>query len=557
MAVNNKKDQFKNEKDKHRRKYRVLRELRFWLAGFLLVSIVITVCVGVSDFGKRDRLYGMTIDGVNDKTVAVSTGKTGVSLEAMSFFFYDGLYDIMESDTFIRDYRAYGLDPTKPLRSLEYTTLRSWFEQLMDETCTMVETTVRYGETARKAGLKLEAEDEEKIEEHISKLKERAKEEKRAFGDYLDYRYGTGLTEKDVRTALNLYYLAQKQYNITLDELQKCTDDELSDYYYEHRGELDTLDFITYRFEIKNRDEANAKLSTFKACKSDKEFLALIKEDLPKEGCPEEQVDRVLADCQQRLKYGTESDFASWAFENDRAKGDILTREANGYYEVYYIVRPGGKYTFPSANVRALYISSEVYTDPAKLKEVAEGYYNQALANGTEEYFEELVKEHSHDFNTAYYGGKYVDIVPGDLGENYNDWVFAEDRKAGDIGIVEGDGGYNVFYYIGDGDECWKVSAKNALVDERISAFTEELESSMEVKLNQVAVYQEIPDNLATNHKRDYTVSGEGDKLEYAIHSTVLLGFFCCLALSVILLGVTIWSFIEVYRLKKRYGYTK
>lgn len=554
MAVN-KKDQFKNEKEKYRRKYRVLWELRFWFVGFLLASVVTTVYVGVLNFGERDRLQALA--GGSGGDVAVSAGKTELSLEAVSFFFYDTLYDIMESDNFIRDYRAYGLDPTKPLRDLEYTTLRSWFEQLMDENCTAVEETLRYAEIARKNGLTLGDEENEKIEEHIDKLKARAKEEKRGLADYLDYRYGEGLTEKDVRAALGVYYLAEKQYGISLDELQSCTDKELSDYYYEHRSELDTLDFITYRFEIKDRAEADAKLAVFKASKTDEEFLALIKEDLPKAGCPEDQVDRVLSDCQQRLKYGTESDFGIWAFEDGRAKGDILTREANGYYEVYYIVRPGGKYNFPSANVRALFVSSEVYTDPEKLKTVAEELYNKALENGTEEYFTELVKEYSHDFNTSYYGGAYVDIVPGDLAEAFNDWVFAEGREKGDIGIVESAGSYNIFYYTGSGDACWKVSARAALVEERITAFTEELEASVEVKLDQVAVYQEIPDDLAIDHKRGYTVSDDGDGVEYDIHATVLLGFFCCLAVSVVLLGVTVWSFIEVSRLKKKYGYVK
>lgn len=557
MAAINKKEQRKNEKDKYRLRYRVLKELRFWLAGFLAVAVLITAYVGVLNVREGNRLEGLSADHQYRDTVALTTGETEISLMALSYYFYDYLYSLMESENFIRDYRAYGLDPTKPLRGLEYTALRSWYEQLMDETCTAAEATVRYAELARKNSLKLSEEDGEYIDSEIARLTKRAENEGKKLNDYLDYRYGYGMTEKDVREAVALYRLAEKQYELSLAELKKCSDDELSDYYNEHRAELESLDYISYRFEIKEEAEAKEKEQAFAACKTSKEFLALIKEDLPKAGCPKEQVDSVLADCQKRLEYGKTGYFPDWAFDSARVKGDILTRTADGYWEVYYLVRPAGKYGFPSANIRGLLVSIEAYKEETKTKAEAEKLYKQAVENGTEEFFAELVKKHSHDFNTASYGGVYADIVPGDLAEEYNDWVFAEGRKKGDIGMVESNGSYNIFYYTGDGEACWKVTARNALVEERVSSYTKELEGSMEIKMDQAAVYKTLPDNLATDHERSYTVYENNGKVSYKLHGTVYIGFYCLLALSVLLLAVTIWSFAEAYRLQKRYGYTK
>ncbi len=552
-----KKDIRKNEKDKFRHKYRVLKELRFWLAGLLAVSLVLSAWMGVFTYNKTVNAFDVGTGKPFRETVVFSTTNTDISLMSFSYYFYDSLYGIIESDNFIRDYRAYGLDPTKPLKSLEYTALRSWFDELVETSSETAEEMIRYASLAKKNGLKLSAEENKYIDSEIARLKDRADKEGMAFNDYLDYRYGAGMTEKDVRAALTTYKLAEKQYGISLEKLQECSDKELSDYYYEHRSELETLDFITYRFELKERADAVDLEKAFAACKTPDEFLALIKEDLPKAGCPAEQVEGVLSDCQKRLNYGTDSPFADWAFEGDRKKGDILTREADGYCEVYYLVRPGGKYSFPSGNLRALLVNTEAYgNDQEKAKAKAEELYKLAVENGSEEFFEELVKKYSNDYNTSYYGGKYENVVPGDLAEEFSDWIFADGRKAGDITVIESRGSYNILYYTGDGEECWKASARTALVDERVSEFTKNTEEEIPIEMNQIAVMEKLADNLATDHTRDYSVEDEGGvKIGFSLY-LCYAGCLLCLLLNGALLAATIYGFVSTSALKKKYGFT-
>lgn len=547
----------RTEKDEHRARYRVFKELRLWLAGLLVVCLIITVVVGVMNKRDYDSLTGLGGDNEYERTAALSAGNSEISLMELSYYFYDTLYGMMESETFMRDYGAYGLDPEKPLKDLEYTALRSWFDELMERAVETAKDTIRYKDLADKSGTVLDAEDEKLIDERVDALKTKAEEEGRGFADYLDYRYCPGMSEADLRAILASYRLAEKQYDLSLAEMRDCTEEELTSYYFKNRGSLESLDFITYRFEMKRSDAEDLR-KAFEACNSDDEFLSLIREDLPKAGCPEDQIDSALSESQNRAYYSTESPFLSWAFTDGRKAGDKLTREADGYIEVYYVVRPGGVYTFPCADIRALFINSEAYgNDPQKTKEAAEELYAKVLENPTEENFISLVKEHSHDYSTVNYGGEYADVVPGDLAEDFNDWVFAEGRKAGDIGMVESAGSYNIFYYIKSGDPCWMAMARNAIVEERMADFTEELQSSVDIRTSDDAIYNKIPDDLAAVHERRYEVAENGDGADYKASGTVFIGLYCCLGVSVVIAAATIYAFVETRRLKKRYMYTK
>lgn len=555
MASNNDiKAQRKAEKDKFRRKHRIIAELRFWLAGLLLIAILLNVYVYALDRRKVKESLSLAEGDTYRQTVVASCGETSVSLMAFSYFFYDHYYTIAESDSFVRDYRAYGLDPTKPLKESEYTALRSWFEELADTVFTTVEATVQYAELARQDGDRLSAEDEAAIAAKLASLEESAKSEGRSLNDYLDYRYGSGMQREDVESALRLYYSAQSKYNAAIEELGNCTEEELSKYYSKHRDELDSIDCICYRFEEKRADASDTE-AAFAACTTADEFLALVEKDLPLAGCPDEQISGVLDDCQKRLQYGGEGEFYVWAFDSVRKNGDIFIRHSDGYCEVYYLVRSGGKYSFPSANVRALLVSLEVYKDEEATKQAAELLYNAAVKNGTEEYFTALVKENSHDLNTISYGGVYSDIVPGDLAEEYDKWLFADGRKTGDIGMVEADGSYSIFYYTGSGDPCWQVSARNALTDERVEAFEEELAQRLQVNSFTSAVYTELADNLAIEHDRIYNVVESSGETLYSAKGTVYVGFYCCLAIGILLLAATVWAFVYTNVLKKKYGY--
>ena len=87
--------------------------------------------------------------------------------------------------------------------------------------------------------------------------------------------------------------------------------------------------------------------------------------------------------------------------------------------------------------------------EKAKAKEEAEKLLKQWQdGKANEDSFAELANKESDDQNgKVTNGGLYEDVYPGQMVENFENWCFAEGRKAGDTGIVETEYGYHVMYY--------------------------------------------------------------------------------------------------------------
>ena len=64
----------------------------------------------------------------------------------------------------------------------------------------------------------------------------------------------------------------------------------------------------------------------------------------------------------------------------------------------------------------------------------------------------------------------------------FNDWCFAEGRKAGDTGIVFNENtGYHVMYFVGEDTPYWKVEVRNKLTENDFNAWVDGLYDSAEI----------------------------------------------------------------------------
>ena len=115
------------------------------------------------------------------------------------------------------------------------------------------------------------------------------------------------------------------------------------------------------------------------------------------------------------------------------------------------------------------------------------------LENPTEENFGELAKEHSED-GSASVGGLYQDVTEGQMVEAFNNWIFSEDRKPGDTGLVKTEFGYHVMYFVGSevipGD--WYEIAKTQLASDHVNGLIETAESNnpVTVSYKKIAIAQ-------------------------------------------------------------------
>ena len=190
------------------------------------------------------------------------------------------------------------------------------------------------------------------------------------------------------------------------------------------------------------------------------------------------------------------ADAVEWMTETDRKAGDFkafevytyaehedpehehgddcgCARTVDGYTIVLFTERNDN--TRKMANVRHILVKftggtkdengNTTYSDTEKAaaKTEAEKLLKQWQdGKANEESFAELANKESDDQNgKVTNGGLYEDIYPGQMVANFENWCFAEGRKAGDTGIVETEYGYHVMYYSSD-DE---MSYRDLLID--------------------------------------------------------------------------------------------
>ncbi len=232
MANKTKQDR-RNERWNMRKKYRTAKEVRDVLIILLVAAIALSVIAFVSRKNDREQALN-NADGDRYRATDVFTDTDKINAMEYTFYFYRYYYSILESDTFIQDYGAYGLDPTMKLRECLYTSLRNWYDRLSEEATNLIKETVRFNAIAKKNGTVLEKSDYEKIDEEIAQIKKKADKEGMSLDNYLSYRYCPDITEAEATKLLEKYYLASKQYDLTLEKLQNFTEEELKAYYDEH-----------------------------------------------------------------------------------------------------------------------------------------------------------------------------------------------------------------------------------------------------------------------------------------------------------------------------------
>ncbi len=171
---------------------------------------------------------------------------------------------------------------------------------------------------------------------------------------------------------------------------------------------------------------------------------------------------------------------------SESGTGDSKT--INGYYVLRY--ESVEKNEFLLRNVRHILVQFEggkynsttgetTYTDAEKKKaqKDAQALLEQWKAGAkTEDSFADLATKETDDSGSKNTGGLYEDIYPGQMVEPFANWVYAEERKAGDTGIVETAYGYHIMYYVGESEINYRdFMITNAIRSEDLTKWHEDL----------------------------------------------------------------------------------
>ena len=186
----------------------------------------------------------------------------------------------------------------------------------------------------------------------------------------------------------------------------------------------------------------------------------------------------------------------NWIYSADRKVGDKAVIETDGGYVVIYMVAVPHRENANAVDVRHILVQFNTTKDnngnKTELTEAqkatyyakAEEIYNTFLQNPTEENFAALAKEKSDDTGSKENGGLYENVAPGDMVDGFNDWIFDEARKPGDVAIVETTYGYHVMYFVSnDNEPVWKLNCRSAIATNKFTESDTNLMASDEHKI--------------------------------------------------------------------------
>lgn len=362
---------------------------------------------------------------------------------------------------------------------------------------------------AKAEGYTLSEEGQKTLEDEFAEIDTLCAQEGISRKTFFARRYGSGVTEEVYRRNRANSLLAS-EYSDHHNEGIEVSEADIEDYYKKNTADLDSYDYRYFFIDGTAANTVDENGATVTATEEEKAAaLAAAKE----------KADAALADIQAAedkeaafqeatLKYVSESvrgayeanedyslqrgimgstlsssrsSYADWLKADARQEGDITSVEtSNGYFVVMFLKRY--KDDHPTVNVRHILINTDTsgstekdengYAIPTQAaRDSAKAKAQQLLdlwkaGEATEESFAALATEHTEDSGSKENGGLYEKVYRGQMVTNFNNWIFEEGRKPGDVGLVENIGrysGWHIIYFSGVAeDPQWRITAEKS-----------------------------------------------------------------------------------------------
>ena len=473
------------------------------LAVLVLFAAVYGVGKAISNSGIRQR-----------NTVAMTVGDHQISNAELNYYFVDAV------NNFYQNYGSYaalfGLDISKPLDKQEVSEGYTWADDFMASATENITAIYALNDEAKAHGFTLTEEEIAEIDGNFT-IMEYYAIYNYGYADletYLKAMYGSGATVESYREYYEMSVLAQSYETYYSDSLT-YTDADLRAAEADNFNLYSSYDYNAYYQTV----------SAFHSSEATEDEIAIaekmaeneIKKLAEGEYATVADFDAAIAAMdvnanttasssayENTIYSSVSATYKDWVAESSRQEGDVAyfpatstDAEGNesviGYYVVYFIGANTNEYAL--ANVRHILVAPEggtydsttgttTYSDEemAAAKAAAEELYAQWQAGeATEDSFAALANEKSADGDGTT-GGLYEEVYPGQMVTNFNDWCFAEDRKAGDTGIVESEYGYHIMYYVSDCEMNYRdYLITNDLISTDVTAWFNNLVESMTV----------------------------------------------------------------------------
>ncbi len=396
-------------------------------------------------------------------------------------------------------------------------------------------------EYAKLNSITLDEEEIKKVESFIAENKDSCAADGVTLEEYLQKFYSKSMTEDIYIRIVEEQFLLNKVDEVKSGLLKGYyTDDMLED---EYNKNVNSYGKVTLRNYIitaatdssgevyeASMEAARAEADVFAGLVSDEEsFKKQASEKERKKGnkdygdlLTEDSYTLLKSVGYEDLKDETGDDkLSGWAFDSSRKAGEIYIAKIEGVgYGVYMMVdtlhKPKTSYTYDVRHILLQFekteegaetekdtteikllnpadysvtvdidINPDTTADPSLYMEsqkILETYLKGAC---DEESFAELARQHSADGNASA-GGIYEDVTEGYMVPPFENWALEENRKPGDVGIVETSFGYHIMYFIGKEEvSSWKIIVREAMVYDGVVAFTKKLTDSYTVSVEE------------------------------------------------------------------------
>lgn len=461
----------------------------------LAAAFIITWNSGIIQRGAT----AVTIDGKN------------YSASEMSYFYHDSY------NTWTQTYGTYasyfGLDTSKPLDSQVYDeeSAQTWADYFCEQGINNLKWTVAAYNESEEKGYEWSEEDENTVTSTIEAIKSYAAQNGTTYKTYLKYIFGSLITPSVYENLLRQQTQANSYANTILDGFT-YSESEIADYYAEHTKDFQLVDYdyVNVDGSVPATDENGntvevtdeMKAEAMDAAKANAEaILAKVKAGEILETIAKDESYNATFQHIDGMTY-SDNDLMNWAFDDSRAAGDNTIIENTQSYTVAVF---GARYRndYNTVNVRHILVNvdeseldteAETYDadlqakkDEAKAK--ADEILNEWKSGAaTEDSFAELANKYSEDPGSNTNGGLYEQIYKDSMVPAFNDWIFAEGRKAGDAEVVYAERsntgsdykGYHIIYFVGEDAPYWQIQVENTLKNNAYNEWFDTLIASVE-----------------------------------------------------------------------------
>lgn len=354
----------------------------------------------------------------------------------------------------------------------------TWAEYLRNDAVkSMVSYRVKF-ELAREMGLELTDDVRLQVYDHIEGLRTAVKQGGYpSLDEYLKILFGEACDEEFFKNELIREYMATKYDSVINDKLMaEYSEADVKAIYDADYKEYDFADLYVYEVKGDNASEIAQKIAS--EAKSLNEFTdaitANVGDGANKESYP--TVPKYYIDGTYSEKMG------EWAFDRLRKQNDVAVFETQNGYSVVFVYTPAytqedcvsyREIVFNKADANGKNLEGEALEEVKnKAEDVLEQWDDGDATQDTFIYYAMTESQGS----TASTGGFNAGTVAMNITDStLKEWLISDERKAGDVEIVDSQDAYRIVYFIEGYGDYWNYSVRSTKAGE---AAAEELETA-------------------------------------------------------------------------------